>query len=58
MSRYPIDSAEMAKRQDLDFIASLKMVGEGSPHYDPIIEKEEKVEVEVEENDNELLDIS
>lgn len=36
MSRLPIDPEEMAKRTDEDFIASNRMVGEGTPNYDAL----------------------
>lgn len=35
MNRLPIDDEEMARRQDKDFIASLKMIGEGGASYGP-----------------------
>lgn len=34
MNQFPIDPEEMALRQDLDFIASKQMIGEGAPSYD------------------------
>ena len=34
MERFPIDPEEMARRHDEDYIASLKMVGEGAPIFD------------------------
>ena len=34
MNRLPVDPEEMARRQDEDYIASLRMVGEGAPIYD------------------------
>ncbi|QTD39890.1 hypothetical protein [Sporosarcina sp. Te-1] len=34
MERMPVDPAEMERRRDLDYIASLDMIGEGAPvHY-------------------------
>ena len=34
MNRLPVDPEEMARRHDEDYIASLKMVGEGAPIFD------------------------
>ncbi|MBE1553161.1 hypothetical protein [Sporosarcina limicola] len=34
MERLPIDPVEMERRQNKDFIAALKMIGEGGPIYD------------------------
>ena len=34
MSHLPIDPEEMARRQDKDYIDSLKMIGEGGPVFD------------------------
>ncbi|MBO1914663.1 hypothetical protein J4G37_58800 [Microvirga sp. 3-52] len=39
MSLLPVDPEEMARRQDEDYIASLKMVGEGAPIFDPRAEE-------------------
>ncbi|MBB4827076.1 hypothetical protein HNO89_004367 [Sporosarcina luteola] len=34
MERMPVDPVEMERRRDLDYIASLDMIGEGAPvHY-------------------------
>ncbi|MHA6259152.1 hypothetical protein ACXYMX_04455 [Sporosarcina sp. CAU 1771] len=33
MERLNIESEEMQRRQDKDYIASLRMVGEGAPDY-------------------------
>lgn len=41
MNQIPIDPEEMALRQDLDFIASKEMIGEGAPSYDSFNHKEE-----------------
>lgn len=46
MSRLPIDEEEMARRQDEDFNASLKMVGEGSPIFSSFEEDDEELIVE------------
>ena len=49
MEHLQIDSEEMAKRTNRDFIDSLKMVGEGAPVYDSIFEEViEEVKVEKE----------
>ncbi|MCM3356699.1 MULTISPECIES: hypothetical protein [unclassified Psychrobacillus] len=42
----PVDSNEMKRRQDLDEIASLNMIGEGCPFFD----EEEKIVQEKKEN--------
>ncbi len=34
MERLPIDPSEMELRHNKDFIAKLKMIGEGGPIYD------------------------
>lgn len=34
MEWMPVDPEEMELRRDLDYIASLRMIGEGSPVYD------------------------
>ena len=34
MNRLPVDPEEMARRHDEDYIASLRMVGEGAPIFD------------------------
>ena len=34
MNLLPVDPEEMARSQDEDYIASLKMVGEGAPIFD------------------------
>ena len=34
MERLPIESSEMELRRNKDFIAKLKMIGEGGPIYD------------------------
>lgn len=44
MSRFPIDEEEMARRQDEDLIALLKMVGEGGPSFYPF-EKDDEDQV-------------
>lgn len=49
MSRSPVDPEEMAKRQDEDLIASLKMIGEGAPHYDSLEKYEEGEETDLPE---------
>ena len=36
MNRLPVDPEEMARRHDEDYIASLKMVGEGAPIFDAL----------------------
>jgi len=35
MNRLPIDEEEMALRRDEDYIASLKMIGEGGASFGP-----------------------
>lgn len=35
MTHYPIDPEEMARRDDEDFIASMRMIAEGGPDFDP-----------------------
>ncbi|WP_432362290.1 hypothetical protein [Sporosarcina sp. UB5] len=39
MERVFIDPYEMELRKDLDYIASLEMIGEGSPVHYPMYEK-------------------
>ena len=34
MNHLPVDPEEMARRHDEDYIASLRMVGEGAPVFD------------------------
>ena len=34
MEHMPVDPTEMERRRDLDYIASLEMVGEGAPDYE------------------------
>lgn len=46
MNHNSIDPEEMEKRRNEDYIASLKMVGEGSPRYDPIEGKEDVEEMQ------------
>ncbi len=46
MNRLSIGEEEMALRKDEDFIASLKMIGEGGASYGPYDEAEEDVVVE------------
>lgn len=41
MHQIPIDPEEMALRQDLDFIASKEMIGEGAPSYDAFMYNED-----------------
>ena len=44
MNRLPVDPEEMARRHDEDYIASLRMVGEGAPVFDsPVKEVVEHV---------------
>ncbi|MEK5036583.1 hypothetical protein [Sporosarcina sp. FSL K6-3457] len=40
MERLPIDPAEVELRQNRDFIASMKMIGEGAPIYERYEEDE------------------
>jgi hypothetical protein len=47
MERLPIESSEMELRRDKDFIAKLKMIGEGGPIY----EQYEMLEKKREESD-------
>ena len=35
MSLLPVDPEEMSRRHDEDYNASLRMVGEGAPIFDP-----------------------
>ena len=42
------DAQEMARRQDEDYIASLKMVGEGDPNYPDLQKEKEKTKREAE----------
>lgn len=49
MSRIPIDPEEMEKRRDEDVIASLNMIGEGTPNLDSITIEEEIVEFDLPE---------
>ncbi|MCG7335318.1 hypothetical protein MHZ95_08515 [Sporosarcina sp. ACRSM] len=42
MEYLPIDPAEMELRQNKDFMAILKMIGEGSPVYEDLDEVEAK----------------
>ena len=46
MNGLPIDDEEMARRQDEDFIASLKMIGEGGASYGPYEWGEEELDTE------------
>ncbi|QUW20416.1 hypothetical protein JSQ81_11130 [Sporosarcina sp. Marseille-Q4063] len=39
MNRLPVDPEEMARRHDEDYIASLKMVGEGAPIFSSCAEE-------------------
>ena len=50
MNRLPVDPEEMARRHDEDYIASLKMVGEGAPIFDHLA-KDEVEEVKSEERE-------
>lgn len=47
MERLPVESSEMELRRDKDFIAKLKMIGEGGPIY----EQYEVLEKKREESD-------
>ena len=42
MNRLPIDEEEMARRQDEDLIALLKMIGEGGPIFNPFEKADEE----------------
>jgi len=42
LKRLPVDPEEMLLRQDEDFIASLKMVGEGAPSFNSFINDEDE----------------
>ncbi len=61
MTRYPIDPEEMARRGDEDLIASMKMIAEGGPDFDPFdkyrfgrsIEEEIEAKAEHEAKDSE-----
>lgn len=52
MNRLPIDEEEMARRRDEDYIASLKMIGEGGPSYESFGLGEEEPVIE-----NDLPDV-
>lgn len=46
MNHFPIDEEEMARRRDEDYIASLKMIGEGGASFGPYNWDEEESETE------------
>lgn len=50
MNHLPVDPEEMARRHDEDYIASLRMVGEGAPIFDSFA-KDESEEVRIEERE-------
>ena len=42
MNRLPVDPEEMARRHDEDYIASLRMVGEGAPIFDSNVQRKQR----------------
>lgn len=44
------DAQEMARRQDEDYIESLKMIGEGAPNFINAEEEREQLQCKIENN--------